>query len=921
MRSLAPGAVIGDFRLISVLGSGGMGQVWEAEQVSLSRRVALKLIRPDRISERNHALFAREARAGGRLTHPHIVAVYGHGEHDGVTWIAMELVEGAFTLQDAIALWKDEDHLPADHYPAIASLIAGMADAIQYAHDEGVVHRDIKPANTMITRDDQPKLTDFGLARVEGDLKLSQTGEVLGTFLYMSPEQVAAKRAGIDHRTDIFSLGVVLYEALCLRRAFAGDTPVQICAKILHEDPPDPRNFRSEIPPELVFICWKALEKAPDRRYRTAREFAEDLRRFLAGESIIARPPSPIMRSTRWVQRNHGWAAALGVLIVGFLLVAGLALRLGQRSRSLEQEKLKVEAALNRVSQALTLEDQLLYHLDPGAIGHSIRLGVVSQIADTQGESGEPLAPELLEQYREAVLGVDFAGLAGDVLGKHVLESAIRRLDGSQELDPEVEARVRENLALLAISIGHEMTAVEQQRQNHALHVGLTGADSAQSLGAASQLGRYLILAGLFDEAIGILDQTAQKQSLLHGPTHPARLWTQIGQGAVRRRLGQLTESHEILAQAFTTARETLDPNDDVVQAARQSLVQTLIDQQRYDEAGALVREAWSGSGKDIKDLVLEDIKGAEQVAAVQLNQGQAEEALELLELALEFHKARLGAFDVSALTTQSNMALALRRLRRFEEARAVYLELIPQLERALGSGSRSYMGARENLSLTLLDLGRYEEAEKELRQVVALRRRVLGKDHPDVVAGLINLGVVLRKLNRREEGLAIHEEAFGVAQEALERGHPTAISAAHSLGRALIEADRLQEAEEALALVYATQRDVRGPYSERTLVALRGWMNALFRMDDNQGAIDQLNAYLPELAEGVASGDPQAISTSPGAIDLLVLLGKSDQALEFARFVLDALPDESPSRKLITDKVAEVTQAGNNAEDEGGVK
>jgi len=355
------GECVGDYRLVEPLGRGGMGQVWVAQQLSLGRAVALKLVLPERVSAEALALFAREARAGGRLAHPGIVTVHDHGQSDGRAWIAMELVEGAWTLRDFLDEMLVTEDLPDDYYSRVAEFCAATADALESAHRGGVIHRDVKPGNILVTPTDSPKVTDFGLAKIMDETAVSRTGDFAGTYAYMSPEQVAAKRVGIDHRTDVFSLGVVLYEMLTLRRPFEGDTSRQLAQQILMRDPPDPRAIRSRVPRDLAVIAGKCLEKDVLRRYQTMAELAADLRRYLSDEPILARPPGRLRRLRLWALRNpakslSGAVAALAFVVIAVLLAANVRTN---RALGLEVASVKRLSALQDYDELMAQVDRL----------------------------------------------------------------------------------------------------------------------------------------------------------------------------------------------------------------------------------------------------------------------------------------------------------------------------------------------------------------------------------------------------------------------------------------------------------------------------------------------------------------------------------------------------------------------------------
>jgi len=383
--------VLGDFRIIRQIGKGGMGVVYEAEQMSLNRRVALKVL-PSHLSYSNQAVrqFRREAEAGGRQRHPGIVTVFAVGLHDDVHYIAQELVEGSVTLADKLAEIRAKKEQPPGYFREVAQIVVAVADALQHAHESGVTHRDIKPSNILIPSRGHPKVTDFGLAKIEDALELSRTGDLTGTPYYMSPEQAMSRRMGIDKRTDIYSLGVTLYEMLTLRRPFEGNTSHEILKKIMLNEPTAPRKINACVPRDLTVICLKAMEKDPVRRYQTSGGVADDLRRYLSGDVILAKPAGFGVRLWKRAKRKPALSAAIGVASVALLAlatvlpwflvqhaneIAGIesersekekknALILEEEKRKLEREQKKTIAALADVRNERDAKDKALTELN-----------------------------------------------------------------------------------------------------------------------------------------------------------------------------------------------------------------------------------------------------------------------------------------------------------------------------------------------------------------------------------------------------------------------------------------------------------------------------------------------------------------------------------------------------------------------------
>jgi tRNA A-37 threonylcarbamoyl transferase component Bud32 len=388
---------LGDFRIVRELGRGGMGVVYEAEQISLRRRVALKVLRFGAVADKE-ALerFRREAETVAHLHHTNIVPIFAVGAEQGVSYYAMQYIEGG-SLADAIAAKPEaqESHLPAKptSYDEFARWGLEAAEALAHAHQRGVIHRDMKPSNLLLDTDGQVWLTDFGLARRMDEVTMTMSGMLMGTPRYMSPEQATAVKQPVDHRTDIYSLGATLYELVTGQPAFASDTPHGVISQILTAEPVRPRNIHHAIPRDLETITLKCLAKEPGQRYATAQLLADDLRAFREGRAINARRAGLPERTVRWVkQRKKSVAVAIGAaaatLLVVVALYAGLssvaASRLAHLSVNTKGPPLKVEVLDEDESTAVATFTAPTQEAQTIAPGHyRVRLSADCQLSET----------------------------------------------------------------------------------------------------------------------------------------------------------------------------------------------------------------------------------------------------------------------------------------------------------------------------------------------------------------------------------------------------------------------------------------------------------------------------------------------------------------------------------------------------------
>ena len=437
----APNAFLGEFEIVNEIGRGGMGIVYRARQPSLGREVAIKVLNGQLASSGSRlSRFRTETRAIARLNHPNIVPIYAQGESDSTFYYAMGLIEGC-SLDRAIhqypkllsstalrqvqpstsfninrsdsaiptpspnAEQEPDDSPPLrtlDDFRHLATLFADVADGLAHAHDQGVVHRDIKPQNLLLGMAGRIYISDFGLSRLLDEPRLTMTGELMGTPAYLSPEQVRGDESQIDHRTDIYSLGVTLYELLTARRPFRAKTRDQVVSAICAEEPVRPRRLDRRIPRDLETICLRAIAKEPSRRFATAHLLASELRRFAAGNPIHSKPPNLIGRATSGMRRRPG-ATGIGVMtVVCLALGAGYAANVSGARRD------EADRLLEKAYEQLVYSD----YRTPGLVSdevkraellgaHPIRLNLVRALMSL-GRSDNPDAIARLRTIAES---------------------------------------------------------------------------------------------------------------------------------------------------------------------------------------------------------------------------------------------------------------------------------------------------------------------------------------------------------------------------------------------------------------------------------------------------------------------------------------------------------------------------------------
>jgi tRNA A-37 threonylcarbamoyl transferase component Bud32/tetratricopeptide (TPR) repeat protein len=498
------------FEVIGELGRGGMGVVLKARQPALNRSVALKVVKSGAFaSEAELVRFRSEAEAVAQLDHPNIVPIYEVGKCRGQHFFSMKLVRGTSLDRRLVEFARDPR--------ASARLVATVAQAVHHAHQRGILHRDLKPANVLVDEHGQPYVTDFGLAkRLDAGQDATQSGAILGTPSYMSPEQASGSRGAISTSTDVYGLGTVLYALLAGRAPFAGTTLIDTLEMVRTQTPESPRLLNPRVPRDLETICLKCLEKEPHRRYQSAQALAEDLDRWLNGLPILARPTSAATRFVFWCRRNPALAAMAAVLVLALSGgMAGITWKWREAVRERTQAEIVNELLTRRFLAGAS------HDLDP----RDERLTVLEMIDRTDAQLGGWLQgqPEVEARIRETVGGVYLSLGRNDKASAH-LETALRfdrQLYGPRD---RVTLRATNLMTLLLDRTKRGEQAETLARENLKTAQTALGTSDPITLEAAERLGMILWHLGKNDFAEAVLRQNVDDRRRVLKPEHPDTL-------------------------------------------------------------------------------------------------------------------------------------------------------------------------------------------------------------------------------------------------------------------------------------------------------------------------------------------------------------------------------------------------------------
>ncbi len=777
------------YEILRVIFEGGQGIVYEARQLSTNRNVAIKvLLHGLHASKKQRLRFEREIDLAAPLEHPHIVPVFdsGHTE-DGHMFLVMRYVEGM-----PFDVYLRHHVLGIDE---TLRLFVKIAQAVNYAHQRGVIHRDLKPNNILIDEQGEPHLLDFGLAKpldaidTENKTIQTQVGEFLGTLAYAAPEQVSGDPDAVDIRSDVYTLGVILFGAL------TGEHPypihgqlVDIVSNILDHDPPRPSSIRSDINDELDTILLRILDKDKHRRYQSVADLIRDLERFEQGLPIEAKADSRLYILNKMVKRHRVAVSAAIIVFLSLSLSTVVSVAFWYRA---VQDRADAILAGSQAQQA-------------------------ADLAETESRKSDAVNQFMMDMLSSP----DPSREGREVKVVDVLDKAAEGIDITFAEQPEVEISVRDMLGRTYHALGVMEEAESHWSQQYDHSIAHFGHDHPRTLRSASQLALIWTHRGQYQEAFDLIEPTYTLQNSI-GVSPEDLAFSGSVMGQTVSGLGRYEEAVTHYKIALSLGREGLGEEHRDILELQTNLALVLSYVGRFEEALEIIENILPLYAKTIGDNNPITITTMNHQAMMYMNQGRWSDAEPILRSALTIQQETLTIDHRLTLPIAHNLATVYTALGQLEDAEKLYREVVNAQIETLGPEHEDSLTTLNSLARVLKMRERFDEAEATYRQVIEAQQRTLGEIHPDVLITQYNLGSLLLATDNIIEAELILEQVNEDVVISYPDNHwfPAVVQA--KFGVCLTKLKKYEEAEEALLDGYHRLKNILGPKHSRTRNAI----------------------------------------------------------------------------------------------------
>ncbi len=827
--------IAGKYTLVEVVGEGGMGSVWRAKQTEpVKRFVAVKLIKAGMDSKQVLARFEAERQALALMDHPNIAKVLDGGLHDHRPYFVMELVKGT-----PITEYCDKCKLtPKERL----ELFVQVCQAIQHAHQKGIIHRDIKPSNVLIALyDDKPvvKVIDFGVAKATGAALTEHTidtgfGGVVGTPQYMSPEQATFNNLDIDTRSDVYALGVLLYELLAGSPPFSGAELkkkglLEILRVVREEEPPrpstklstadalpslsanrgtEPKKLAGLLRNELDWIVMKALEKDRSRRYETANGFAADVNRYLSGEAVLAHPPSRGYRVKKFVRRNKGQVIA--VSLVFFALLAGMVgTSLGlveakrQEAEARRQEGIARDEATAKEQARAAEADQRAKAVAAAEEERKAKEAAVTAAAAEKAAKEQAQENLAFARKGNEILGSVFAGLdpkrnyanVGEFSEalKANLKKAVQDLDGSAIGDPLEVAAMQDTLGRSLLGLGDPGQAIILFAKARATRTAKLGADHPLTLMSLGNLAAGYAAAGKLDLALPLLEETLKLMKAKLGADHPDTLTSMNSLAEGYREANMLDKALPLLEETLKLRTVKLGPDHYMTLNSMNNLALGYLAIGNLEKALPLLEETLKLRTAKLGADHPETLTGMNNMAAGYKTALMLDKAVPLLEETLKLTKARLGAYHPHTLLSMNNLAVGYRAAGKLNKALLLLEETLKLQTEVLGADHPDTLNSMGNLASNYWSANRLDKSVPLFEELLRLQEKKFGRGDPNTLMTVANLGVNYKDSGRLAEAIPFLEEAYRASMKhPMLRGFGPQLLLAYSKADKSVEVARL---------------------------------------------------------------------------------------------------------------------------------